>query len=67
MRFRSFALSELYIIIACLFRRYELELYDTIRERDIDVVRDCFLGEASLDSPGVHVKVVGASGGELAQ
>ena len=60
-------MSELYIIIACLFRRYELELYDTIRERDIDVVRDCFLGETSLESPGVHVKVIGVSGGVLAR
>ena len=63
----SFAIAELYIIIACLFRRYELELYDTVRERDIDVVRDCFLGEASLESPGVRVKVVGVSGGVIAK
>lgn len=52
----SFALAELYIIIACLFRRFDLELYDTIRERDIDVVRDCFIGEVAPNSVGVRIK-----------
>jgi hypothetical protein len=53
----SLALTELYIVIACLFRRFDLELYDTIRERDIDIVRDCFIGEPSPQSKGVRVKV----------
>ena len=52
----SFALAELYIIIACLFRRFDLELYDTIRERDIDVARDCFIGEVPPGSVGVRIK-----------
>ncbi|KAL8963661.1 MAG: hypothetical protein Q9193_000105 [Seirophora villosa] len=52
----NFALAELYIVIACLFRRFDLELHDTIRERDIDTVRDCFIGEPSPRSLGVRVK-----------
>ncbi|KAL8722842.1 MAG: hypothetical protein Q9225_000729 [Loekoesia sp. 1 TL-2023] len=54
----NFALAELYIVIACLFRRFDLELHDTIRERDVDAVRDCFIGEPSPKSLGVRVKAV---------
>ncbi len=53
----SLAQSELYIVLACLFRRFNLELHETVRERDIDGVRDCFTGEPSLESPGVRVKL----------
>ena len=52
----SLALAELYIIIACLFRRFDLQLHDTIRERDVDAVRDCFIGETSPKSLGIRVK-----------
>jgi len=52
----SFALAELYIVIACVFRRFDLELYDTIRERDVDVVRDYFIGEVSPETCGIRVK-----------
>lgn len=48
-------MAELYIVIACLFRRFNLDLYDTTRVRDIDVVRDCFIGESSPQSVGVRV------------
>ncbi|KAL8729123.1 MAG: hypothetical protein Q9166_004954 [cf. Caloplaca sp. 2 TL-2023] len=58
----NFAMAELYIFIACLFQRFELELYDTNRERDIDTVRDFFIGETSPESPGVRVKIVKAKG-----
>ena len=57
----SFALAELYIVIAFLFRRFDLKLHDTIRERDIDFVRDCFIGEPSPESVGVRVKAVAAT------
>ncbi|CAG8953030.1 hypothetical protein HYFRA_00003223 [Hymenoscyphus fraxineus] len=53
------AYTELYLTLAMLFRRFELELFDTIRERDIDLQRDCFLAEAMPGSQGVRVKVVG--------
>lgn len=56
----SLALAELYIVIASLFRRFELELYDTVRERDVDSVRDFFIGESSPESHGIRVKAVAA-------
>ena len=43
--------------MACLFRRFNLELHETIRERDVDGVRDCFAIEPSLESRGVRVKL----------
>ena len=43
--------------MACVFRRLDLELHDTIRERDVDGVRDCFGVEPSLESLGVRVKL----------
>ena len=43
--------------MACVFRRLNLELHDTIRERDVDGVRDCFGVEPSLESLGVRVRL----------
>lgn len=40
-----------------LVRRFECQLYDVVRERDIDVHRDCFLGEPRRDSKGVRLLV----------
>ncbi|KAL2061941.1 hypothetical protein VTL71DRAFT_7319 [Oculimacula yallundae] len=51
------AYAELYIALAMIIRRFDLELHDTDYERDIKVVRDCFLGEATPGSQGVKVKV----------
>jgi len=53
-----YAYAELYLAIAVLVRRFEFSLHETIRERDVDLTRDCFIGDTSLDSPGVRVKVV---------
>ena len=58
----SFAIAELYLVIACLFHRFDLQLYDTIRQRDIDAVRDCFIGEASTAILGVRVKNTSTNG-----
>jgi len=55
----SFAMAELQITVAVLVRRFDFELVDTTYERDVKVVRDCFLTEASPGSRGVKVKVVG--------
>ncbi|KAH6662817.1 cytochrome P450, partial [Halenospora varia] len=52
----NLALAELYLVLATVFRRFDLELHDCIRERDIDVARDCFIGEVSPESRGVWVK-----------
>lgn len=54
----SFAYAELYVVLATVFRRFELELFDTIRERDVDYKFDCFLGRPSVEGKGVRVKVV---------
>ena len=62
LRTFSVALAELYIVIACLFWRFDLELVDTIRERDVDSTRDCFVGEAALDSPGIRVRILDKEG-----
>lgn len=40
-----------------IIRRFDFELVDTVYERDIKVVRDCFLGEATPGNSGVKVRV----------
>lgn len=55
----SLAWAEMYIGLAKLLRRFDLELYDVLRERDIAHHRDCFLGEPRDDTKGVRVKVLG--------
>lgn len=53
----SLAYAEMYISLAMLFRRFDLQLYETYRARDIDLVRDCFVGETKKESPGVRVRL----------
>ncbi|KAI0544236.1 putative flavonoid 3-hydroxylase [Xylaria curta] len=48
--------AEMYLVLASLFRRRTMRLHDTVKERDVDIVRDCFIGEVSLDTKGVRVK-----------
>lgn len=55
----SLAWAEMYIAIAMIMRRFDLELYDVVRERDVNHYRDCFLGEPRDDSRGVRVVVKG--------
>ena len=52
----SLASGELYIAIAVLFRRLDLVLHETLRARDVDIVRDCFIGEVAPDTQGIRVK-----------
>jgi cytochrome P450 len=54
----GFAMTELHITLATIFRRFDFELYGTTREKDIDTARDCFLAETLPGSLGVRVKVV---------
>ncbi|KAL2062093.1 hypothetical protein VTL71DRAFT_6359 [Oculimacula yallundae] len=51
----NLAKAEIFLTIATVFRRYELELFDTIRERDIDLAYDGFLPQASPEGKGVKV------------
>ncbi len=53
----SLAYAELYLALAMIIRRFDFQLHDTHYDRDIKVVRDCFLGEAKPGSQGVKVKV----------
>jgi hypothetical protein len=46
------------MVLTTLLRRFEFQLYDTNRDRDIDLVRDCFIGEPNPDSVGVRVKII---------
>ncbi|KAG4029628.1 hypothetical protein MFRU_015g01640 [Monilinia fructicola] len=54
----NFAYAELYLTVALLVRRFEFQLYETSHDRDIEIVRDCFIGEPDPQSPGVRVRVV---------
>lgn len=62
----NFAKQELSIILATILRKYDLykgqegptlELYDTERERDIDVVRDMIIPFPAAGSPGLQLRV----------
>jgi cytochrome P450 len=52
--------AEMYIVLASVFRRLNLQLHETYQERDIDIVRDCFIGEVSPQTQGVRVKYAAA-------
>ena len=49
----------MYLGLAMIVRKFDLQLFDTDWERDVKVKRDCFLGLPGLDSRGVRVKVTG--------
>ncbi len=51
----SLAKAELYLTLATVFRRYDMELFDTVRERDIDVVSDGFLPQPSTNAKPLRV------------
>jgi hypothetical protein len=44
---------------AQLFRRYEMELYETYEDRDVTTRFDYILGMADKTSPGIRVKIIG--------
>jgi len=39
----NLAHAELYLILGSIFRRFDWKLHDTIKERDIDIIRDFLL------------------------
>lgn len=51
--------------LATIVARFDLELFDTVWERDVQYTRDCFLGESGLSSRGVRVKVLADNKGRL--
>lgn len=55
----SLAYVQMHLATACVLRRFELELDDdVVRERDVDVVRDCVIGLPPPESKGIRFKVV---------
>ncbi|KAH7093674.1 benzoate 4-monooxygenase cytochrome P450 [Paraphoma chrysanthemicola] len=54
----NLAISELYFAIAMVWRRLDLEIYDTLEERDVLTTHDCFIGMPDLKSEGIKVKIV---------
>ncbi|GAD92607.1 flavonoid 3-hydroxylase, putative [Paecilomyces variotii No. 5] len=56
---QHFAQAEIYLVIAAIFRRFDLRLVDTVFERDIQTVRDCFLAEYSPECKGIRVIITG--------
>ena len=57
----NLAYAELYLTLAAVFRRFDLELFETSGE-DVRVVHDFVFGAPRLDSKGVRVVVRGLSG-----
>ncbi|KAK5046635.1 hypothetical protein LTR84_007396 [Exophiala bonariae] len=53
----NLAYAEIYLAAATVLRRFEFALHDVIYERDVEVVRDCFVGLASPKSKGVRFKI----------
>ena len=53
----NLAYAECYIALATVFRRFgrRMELFETERERDVDIVKDFFVSSPSLKSMGVRV------------
>ena len=52
----NLAYAELYLTLAAVFKRFELELFDT-KGADVEVVHDFIAGAARLDSKGIRVIV----------
>ncbi|KAF7511511.1 hypothetical protein GJ744_004099 [Endocarpon pusillum] len=49
---------ELYLVLAAMIRRFDLELYET-SERDIEITWDAFAGRFREESKGVRVRLTG--------
>lgn len=54
----NLANAEMYLTLASVFRRYDLEMVDVVRERDIDTTHDFFNPSSSLQSKGMNVRVL---------
>ncbi|OQO13719.1 hypothetical protein B0A48_01949 [Cryoendolithus antarcticus] len=55
----NLAWSELYLTLATLFRRFELELHSTTYARDVKVIGDCAIALLNSTSKGIRVKITG--------
>lgn len=53
----NLAWAEMYLAIAYIVTRFDLELFDTTKERDILFQRDWFLGAPSPESQGLRMQI----------
>jgi hypothetical protein len=60
LRRKSLAYAEMYLTLATIVRRFDMELYETSIE-DVTMVHDFFVAVPKLDSKGVRVKVMKTS------
>jgi hypothetical protein len=67
----NLAYQELYLVLAAIFRKYDLynnmaigrqgsalALYDTLRERDVDMMADMAVPTPAVGSKGVRIRVM---------
>ncbi|KAI0406739.1 benzoate 4-monooxygenase cytochrome P450 [Xylaria palmicola] len=53
----NLAYAEIYLTLAHILRRFDMELYQTVKARDVETSHDCFIGTPHLDSPGIRVRI----------
>ncbi|KAI1811940.1 benzoate 4-monooxygenase cytochrome P450 [Poronia punctata] len=53
----NLAYAEIYLTIAYLVRRFDFEIYQTSKQRDVETTNDCFIGTPHLESPGIRVRI----------
>ncbi|KAJ3498609.1 hypothetical protein NLG97_g985 [Lecanicillium saksenae] len=52
--------AELFLSISQLITRFDMSLYETFRERDVDVKRDSIIGLPSIENEGIKVRITGS-------
>ncbi|KAI1171810.1 benzoate 4-monooxygenase cytochrome P450 [Nemania sp. FL0916] len=53
----NLAYAEIYLTLAHLLRRFDMEPYQTLKQRDVETTHDCFIGTPHLESPGIRVRI----------
>lgn len=53
----SLAYAELFLTIGRLVLRFDMDPFDVVKERDVDVDGDCFNGITRDDSPGIQATI----------
>ncbi|KAF7959762.1 hypothetical protein EAE96_001371 [Botrytis aclada] len=53
----NLARAELYLILASVYRRFDFDVSQVNRARDVDASRDYILGAQARDTPGILVRV----------
>ncbi|KAE8372926.1 putative benzoate 4-monooxygenase cytochrome P450 [Aspergillus bertholletiae] len=51
----NLAKAELFLILAAVFREFDFDVSQVVRERDVDSCRDYILGAPAAESPGILV------------